>query len=73
MSPDEVRALRGLAGDRPYDVCVGGRRRREDEEAEREWIRGVAEAGATWWCEFVPAAERDAMRTAVERGPLRID
>ena len=71
MSPDDVRALRGLAGDRPYDLCVGGRRRGEDEDAEREWIRSVADAGATWWAEFVPAAERDAMRAAVERGPLR--
>ena len=73
MSPDDVRALRELAGDRPYDVCVGGRARGEDEDAEREWIRAVGDAGATWWAEFVPAAERDVMRAAVERGPLRID
>jgi alkanesulfonate monooxygenase SsuD/methylene tetrahydromethanopterin reductase-like flavin-dependent oxidoreductase (luciferase family) len=71
MTPEDVRALRRLAGDRPYDVCVGGRERGEDEDAEREWIASVADAGATWWAEFVAAAERDAMRSAVERGPLR--
>jgi alkanesulfonate monooxygenase SsuD/methylene tetrahydromethanopterin reductase-like flavin-dependent oxidoreductase (luciferase family) len=73
MSPDDVRALRALAGDRPYDVCVGGRHRGEDEDAEREWIASVADAGATWWAEFVPAAERHAMRKAVDGGPLRIE
>ena len=73
MSPDDVRALRTAAGERPYEIAVGGRARREDWDAEREWIRAVAEAGATWWGEFVPSADEASMRAAVERGPLRAE
>jgi alkanesulfonate monooxygenase SsuD/methylene tetrahydromethanopterin reductase-like flavin-dependent oxidoreductase (luciferase family) len=72
MGPDDIRALRELAGDKPYTICVGGRRRGEDWEADRDWIRTVADAGADWWAEFVPAADRGAMREAVDRGPLRM-
>jgi alkanesulfonate monooxygenase SsuD/methylene tetrahydromethanopterin reductase-like flavin-dependent oxidoreductase (luciferase family) len=73
LSPDDVRAIREAAGDRPYDVVVGGRARQEDWEAERQRLRAVASAGATWWAEYVPADSRDAMRAGVDRGPLRID
>jgi alkanesulfonate monooxygenase SsuD/methylene tetrahydromethanopterin reductase-like flavin-dependent oxidoreductase (luciferase family) len=70
MSPDDVRDLRARAGDRPWTIAVGGSGRGQDAEAEREHIRSVAEAGADWWVEWVPPASRDAMRTAVARGPL---
>lgn len=73
LAPDDVRALRASAGNRPYDVMLGGRARSDDVEADRDWIRGVADAGATWWSEYVPVDDPDAMRAAVERGPLRID
>lgn len=67
---EDVRALRAGAGDRPYDICVGGRERRT---GDREWLTALAAAGATWWTEYVEAAGRRAMRDAVRRGPLRID
>lgn len=73
LSPEDVRAIREAAGDRPYDIVVGGRAREEDWEAERERLRAIASAGATWWAEYVPADGRDAMRSAVDRGPMRID
>lgn len=73
MQPDDVRALRKAAGDRPYDVSVGGRARIEDQEADRNYVRSLAEAGATWWSEYVPAATRERMRAAVKRGPFRIE
>ncbi|HET7855011.1 MAG TPA: hypothetical protein VFL41_00995, partial [Gaiellaceae bacterium] len=73
LSPDDVRAIREAAGERPYDVAVGGRAREEDWDAERERLRSLEAAGATWWCEYAPPDERDAMRAAVDRGPLRID
>jgi alkanesulfonate monooxygenase SsuD/methylene tetrahydromethanopterin reductase-like flavin-dependent oxidoreductase (luciferase family) len=73
LSPEDVRAIREAAGDRPYDIVVGGRARQDDWEAERERLRAIGSAGATWWAEYVPADSRDAMRSAVERGPLRID
>ena len=72
MTPDDVRTLRELAGARPFTVCVGGRERRDDWEAERDWIRSVADAGADWWGEFVAAAAPEEMRAAVDRGPLLV-
>jgi hypothetical protein len=71
MSPDDVRALRAAAGDRPFTIAVGGSGRRDDWEAERDHIRAVAAAGADWWIEWVPPGEREAMVAAVERGSLR--
>lgn len=73
LSPDDVRAIRANAGDRPYDVAVGGAPRREDWDEQREYVRAVAGAGATWFVEWVPPAGAATMREAVERGPLRVD
>ncbi|MDQ3431682.1 MAG: LLM class flavin-dependent oxidoreductase [Actinomycetota bacterium] len=70
LSPDDVRALREAAGDRPYDISVGGRGRRGGDEV---WLREIAAAGATWWSEYVSVAHPEEMREAVRRGPLRID
>jgi alkanesulfonate monooxygenase SsuD/methylene tetrahydromethanopterin reductase-like flavin-dependent oxidoreductase (luciferase family) len=78
LEPDNVRALkqfveanRSVRG--PFDIVVGARKRGDDWEHERGLIRAVAEAGATWWIEWVPADSPSIMRTAIERGPLRID
>ena len=73
MTPDDVRTIRNTAGRKPYEVAVGGRARHDDWEAERTWMRAVADAGADWWAEWVPPSERETMRSAVERGPLRIE
>jgi len=70
---DDVRNLRARAGDRAFDILAGCWGRLKDPEAERERIRAVGDAGATWWGEYVSAADREAMRAAVGRGPLRID
>ena len=70
MAPADVRRLRGLAGDRPYTIAVGGRPRRDDWDAERDFVRDVGRAGADWWVEWVAPAERETMRAAVARGPL---
>jgi Luciferase-like monooxygenase len=72
MTPDDVRALRVAAGDRPFTIAVGGSRRGEDWAAEREHIRAVAAAGADWWIEWVPPADRATMRRGIECEPLRI-
>ena len=72
MSPEDVAQLRSMAGGRPFDIAVGGHPRPDDEAAEREHIMAVAEAGATWWVEWVPPQDRDAMRASAERGPLRV-
>ncbi|MEH0825646.1 MULTISPECIES: LLM class flavin-dependent oxidoreductase [unclassified Micromonospora] len=76
FTPDEVAELVAAlpatrAGGAPFDVAIGGRRRREDERAERAYLSELAGAGATWWLEYVPAGDPARMRAAVARGPLR--
>jgi alkanesulfonate monooxygenase SsuD/methylene tetrahydromethanopterin reductase-like flavin-dependent oxidoreductase (luciferase family) len=76
-TPDDVRALlarreRERPG-APFDVALGGNERGQDWGAERRRIRALAEAGATWWVEWVPPADLATMRAAVARGPLRVD
>jgi hypothetical protein len=55
-----------------YDIVMGGRARRPNESAERQWIRDMARAGANWWCEWVPPGQEGEMRQAMQRGPLRV-
>lgn len=76
FTPDEVGELVAAlpatrADGAPFDVAIGGRRRRADERAERAYLDELAGAGATWWLEYVPAADPERMRAAVARGPLR--
>ncbi|MFG3299517.1 LLM class flavin-dependent oxidoreductase [Micromonospora chersina] len=76
FTPEEVRDLVAAlpatrADGQPFDVAVGGRRRRPDERVERAYLADLAAAGATWWLEYVPAGDPAGMRAAVARGPLR--
>ncbi|MBI5880124.1 MAG: LLM class flavin-dependent oxidoreductase [Chloroflexi bacterium] len=80
MSPDDVRALaafirqaRGTLDG--YDIAVGGRARRADCDAECAHIRALADAGATWWGEYLDpeVGGVEAMHAYVARGPLRIE
>ncbi len=78
MTPGDVRALcsaveRARGTMDGYDIAVGGSHRRDDWDEERAYIRSLAGAGATWWCEYVPPASREVMHAAIARGPLRID
>jgi hypothetical protein len=56
-----------------YAICLGGSERRSNTDDERAHIRSVAEAGATWWVEWVSPGEIETARQAVSRGPVRID
>ncbi|WP_328416663.1 LLM class flavin-dependent oxidoreductase [Micromonospora sp. NBC_00389] len=76
FTPDEVRELVAVlpptrADGQPFDVAIGGRRRRPDERSERAYLGELAAAGATWWLEYVPVGDPATMRVAVARGPLR--
>jgi len=53
---------------------VGGSPRRPDWEQEREYIRLLAEAGITWWTEYIPpdSGDLEAVRGFIKRGPLFI-
>jgi alkanesulfonate monooxygenase SsuD/methylene tetrahydromethanopterin reductase-like flavin-dependent oxidoreductase (luciferase family) len=80
MMADDVRALKTLVEERRgtaagYDIAIGGSPRRSDWEEERDYIHSVAEAGATWWVEYIPPDTGDFMtvRQVIQRGPLRID
>jgi alkanesulfonate monooxygenase SsuD/methylene tetrahydromethanopterin reductase-like flavin-dependent oxidoreductase (luciferase family) len=78
VTPDDVRAIRSYVEEHrtaatPFDIVAGGRRRGPDWDQERARIRAVADAGATWWVEWIPPADLATMRAAIARGPLRID
>lgn len=72
-TPEDIRQLLAQVN-RPgaFDVVVGGRERNPDTAAEVELIRCLAEAGATWWTEWVAPADAASMRAAIARGPLRL-
>jgi hypothetical protein len=59
-------------GDGPFDLAIGGTRRGADWERERRLMAAVAEAGATWWEEWIPPGDPADVRAAVARGPLRV-
>jgi alkanesulfonate monooxygenase SsuD/methylene tetrahydromethanopterin reductase-like flavin-dependent oxidoreductase (luciferase family) len=76
-TPDDVRSFLATVADlRPpnagaFDMAVGGRERHADWDAERALIGGLAEAGATWWVEWIPPTDRPTAQAAIARGPLR--
>lgn len=79
LMPADIRTLRelverergSLAG---YEIAVGGSPRRPDWEEEREHIRSLAEAGVTWWTEYIPpdSGDVETVRGLIKRGPLFI-
>lgn len=81
MTPADVRALKAhiethRAEAVPFDIALGGRHRGDNWDQERWLIRSLAEAGATWWVEYMPPTlyrTVEENRAAIERGPLRID
>jgi alkanesulfonate monooxygenase SsuD/methylene tetrahydromethanopterin reductase-like flavin-dependent oxidoreductase (luciferase family) len=80
MMPDDVRALKAIVQRRRgssagYDIVVGGSPRRDDWDEERAYIRSLAEAGATWWLEYIPpnVGDLDVARAYIARGPLALD
>ena len=79
MMPDDIRALRALVQSHRgslagYDIAIGGSSRRPDWEEEREYIRSLAEAGVTWWIEYIPPDSGDVatVQGLIQRGPLFI-
>lgn len=78
MLPEDVAALKTYVNQQrsaqtPYDISIGGRERGEDWEQERDHIKRIAAAGATWWREAIPCGELYKMQEWIKRGPLRID
>lgn len=71
MTPADVSDIVAAVGRPGFDIAVGGRDRAEDLDREREHIRALAQAGATWWVEWVEPGDRQRTIDAVRRGPLR--
>jgi alkanesulfonate monooxygenase SsuD/methylene tetrahydromethanopterin reductase-like flavin-dependent oxidoreductase (luciferase family) len=55
----------------PFDMITGGRARQSDWGAERALIEALADAGATWWIEWIPPSDPSTAKAAIARGPLR--
>ena len=77
LDPTDVRDLkRSVAhfrrSDAPFDICVGGMTPADKPEEARAHVQPLAEAGATWWADFVPDDSR-ALRRRIEAGPPRIE
>ena len=76
MTPGEVQALRAFVDDHrpadaPFEFVLGGRQRGPDVGREMALIQSLADAGATWWVEWIAPADEGTMRKCIERGPLR--
>ena len=80
MTPEDVRALRATVEQQRgslegYDITVSSNQQSSDRDAERAYLRLLAEAGATWCTEYLPPdlGDREAVSAMIGRGPLRID
>ncbi len=78
MLPEDVSALKSFVESQQpskaaYDICVGGRARLADWEKDRQHIRAVAQAGATWWMEFIEPTSLEKARQGILNGPLRVE
>jgi alkanesulfonate monooxygenase SsuD/methylene tetrahydromethanopterin reductase-like flavin-dependent oxidoreductase (luciferase family) len=75
LTADDVLQLRQeahAAGKDDFVIAVGGRQRRDDHEAEVEYVTSLDQAGADWWCEYLPPGPSVAsVRRSIEGGPIR--
>ena len=60
-----------IGGGAPVVVQTMTKTETANLSATMDQIRKVAEAGADWWIEWIPPADRATMVGSVERGPLR--
>lgn len=70
LRPEDVRAIRLAAGDRPYDISVSAPDS-GDRGADAATLDALEAAGATWASVYVPIQDPAEMRRIVERGPAR--
>jgi alkanesulfonate monooxygenase SsuD/methylene tetrahydromethanopterin reductase-like flavin-dependent oxidoreductase (luciferase family) len=76
-TPADLLALKAaVEADHPlppaFDIVVGPQERSADTDEKHAWMQALADAGATWWVEWIPPGEPGHMRAEVERGPLRL-
>jgi alkanesulfonate monooxygenase SsuD/methylene tetrahydromethanopterin reductase-like flavin-dependent oxidoreductase (luciferase family) len=74
---DDVRTFLATVADLrppgagPFDMAVCVSARNADWDAERAVIDALAQAGATWWIEWIAPTDRATAEAAIARGPLR--
>jgi len=80
MTPEDVRTLRAFVQQQRgsvggYDIVVSGSRQNPDQQSERDRLRSLAQAGATWCAEYLPPDEAnlEQVRASIAQGPLQID
>lgn len=76
FTPQDVSDLAALVRTRrksktPFDIVVGHAvwQREKDIGRERAHIESLAEAGATWWSEYVPPDTQKTMARYISKGP----
>jgi len=77
LTAEELRSLRAQVerhrtSSAPFDIVAGGPRRGDDWDEQRALIRASADAGATWFSEWIPPGDPESMRACIARGPLRV-
>jgi probable F420-dependent oxidoreductase len=77
LLPHQVSAIRRYieahrTSPAPFDIVAGGPERGPDPDRTRELIRQSAQAGATWFSEWIPPGDPATMRAIIAQGPTRI-
>jgi alkanesulfonate monooxygenase SsuD/methylene tetrahydromethanopterin reductase-like flavin-dependent oxidoreductase (luciferase family) len=63
-----IKEIRGtLQG---FELGIGGTSRTDDIERDREKMQAFAEAGITWWSEFMPRSGFDKVSKLIANGPI---
>ena len=68
---DSIGAHRASPG--AFDIVAGGPERGPDPGRTRELVRQSAQAGATWFSEWIPPADPATMHATIAQGPIRAD
>jgi len=75
LTAEDVTVLRdeaGRLGKKDFTVTVGGRPRRDDLQAEADYVTSLDLAGADWWSEYVsPTTSIGDARALIAGGPVR--
>lgn len=77
LTPQQVTAIRQFIDARrtssgSFDIVAGGPERGQNPGRTRELVRQSAQAGATWFSEWIPPGDPAAMRAVIAAGPVRI-
>jgi alkanesulfonate monooxygenase SsuD/methylene tetrahydromethanopterin reductase-like flavin-dependent oxidoreductase (luciferase family) len=79
LTPEEVAGIRrelhrtGLPADRPFDIVVRGNASAAWQEDKNVDLRGLAQAGMTWWLEsLIHFDPLDLSMAVVDAGPPRV-